>query len=141
MYAFPRTLPRVPARRPSIESSAKIEMRALRSVGVMAAVVPPDGAGWPVFASGGRAPPQDHRAAGSMSARSRESRIGDPPEVERGMDNRLPLPQATPFRFTRPRPPGSGSRTLFRPREPGPARPGAPRLARWDGRQIGRAHV
>src|SRR5262245_14687814 len=76
MYALPRTFPTVPARRPSIESAAKIEIRALRSVGVMAAVVPPAGAGWPVLASGGRAPPHDHRAGRSVSAISRESRIG-----------------------------------------------------------------
>jgi hypothetical protein len=45
MYALPFVLPGVPVRRPSIESSAKIEMRVRRSPGVIAAVVAARGAG------------------------------------------------------------------------------------------------
>jgi hypothetical protein len=84
MYAFPLALPGVPVLRPIIESSAKIEIRFLRSAAEISSVVAPRGAG----ASGALVVvlelPHAAMRGRDKAARILELRMDDRPGVREG---------------------------------------------------------
>jgi hypothetical protein len=79
---LPFRLPGVPVRRPCIESSAKMEIRFLRSAEEMSAVVDPRGAGAPVTAV--VEPPHAAARGRVRVARSLAPRMNDHPGLGEG---------------------------------------------------------